>query len=47
MKFKIPRNIKVGIDLTVEANGKELTKGQSSKERQELSKIFSREEFNL
>lgn len=47
MKFKIPREIKVGINLEVEANGKKLTMGQSSKDREELSKIFSGEDFNF
>jgi hypothetical protein len=47
MKLKIPREIKVGVQLDVETNGKKLTRGQSSKDREELSKIFSGEDFKL
>ena len=47
MKLKIPREVKIGISLEVEANGKKITMGQSSKEREELSKIFSGEDFKL
>ena len=47
MTFKIPKEIKVGISLDVEVDGKKLTSGQSSKDREELRKVFSGEDFKL
>lgn len=46
MKFKLERDYQVGIDLEVEVNRKK-SNGKSSKDREELRKIFSGEDFNF
>lgn len=47
MKLKIERDYEIGIDLEIEAKRIKSNNKQSSKDREELSKVFSGEDFNF